>query len=119
MNIGCDIEKISRFKGKTREKDEKFLNRLFTPSELEYCFSKAKPEESLCARFCAKEAYIKAKGTQNVPFNEIEILAKEFNFSGGDINIALRNIKKQKIINNKMPSFNEIYNICKTIKIIS
>ena len=54
-----------------------------------------------------------------LPEEEIEILAKDFNFSGGDINIALRNIKKQKIINNKMPSFNEIYNICKTIKIIS
>lgn len=77
MNIGCDIEKISRFKGKTREKDEKFLNRLFTPAELDYCFSKAKPEESLCARFCAKEAYIKAKGMQDVPFCEIEILAKD------------------------------------------
>ncbi len=77
MNIGCDIEKISRFKGKTREKDEKFLNRLFSKNELDYCFSKAKPEESLCARFCAKEAYIKAIGTQNVPFREIEILARE------------------------------------------
>lgn len=77
MNIGCDIEKISRFKGKSRERDEKFLNRLFSSSELDYCFSKTKPEESLCARFCAKEAYIKAKGTQDVPFNEIEILAKD------------------------------------------
>ena len=77
MNIGCDIEKISRFLGKTRENDGKFLNRLFSSAELDYCFSKTKPEESLCARFCAKEAYIKAKGAQDVPFNEIEILAKD------------------------------------------
>lgn len=54
-----------------------------------------------------------------IPEEKIDILARDFSFTGGDINIALRNIKKQKIINNKMPSFNEIYNICKTIKIIS
>lgn len=54
-----------------------------------------------------------------LPEEKIDILARDFSFTGGDINIALRNIKKQKIINNKMPSFNEIYNICKTIKIIS
>lgn len=54
-----------------------------------------------------------------LPEEKIDILARDFNFTGGDINIALRNIKKQKIINNKMPSFNEIYNICKSIKIIS
>ncbi|MBQ3102600.1 holo-ACP synthase [bacterium] len=77
MNIGCDIEQVSRFKGKSREQDEKFLNRLFTQNELDYCFSKTKPEESLCARFCAKEAYIKAKGAQDTPFNEIEIIAKD------------------------------------------
>lgn len=54
-----------------------------------------------------------------IPEEKIDILARDFSFTGGDINIALRNIKKQKIINNKMPSFNEIYNLCKTIKIIS
>lgn len=47
----------------------------------------------------------------------IDILANDFKFSGGDINIAVRNIKKKKIINGKIPSFQEIYNICNKIKI--
>ncbi len=77
--IGIDIEKVSRFQNKTLEKDKHFLKSIFTDTELEYSFSNANPAQHLCARFCAKEAAIKALYSLNLPpapFNEIEIINK-------------------------------------------
>lgn len=72
MAIGVDIEDIERFKGKS----EDFLNRVFTPLELEYCLKFSKPESHLAARFCAKEAVVKALTAldiEAVSYNEIEV----------------------------------------------
>jgi holo-[acyl-carrier protein] synthase len=37
-----------------------FLERWFTPREIDYCFSKAVPSRHFAARFAAKEAVVKA-----------------------------------------------------------
>lgn len=77
MQTGVDIEDISRFKGKTLENDARFLNRVYTQNELEYCFSKKLPEKHLAARFCAKEAVIKALSNilnKKLSYSQIEIL---------------------------------------------
>ena len=55
--IGVDIVFIPRFKKILEERNEKFLSRVFHPSELK----KATPE-SLAGIFAAKEATIKASG---------------------------------------------------------
>ncbi len=99
MNIGCDIEDISRFKDKTLEKDAHFLNRVFTKKELDYCFKYKNPASHLCARFCAKEAVVKALSNiydKIVPYNKIEIL----NFDNGApyINILIEEIKNKKLL---------------------
>lgn len=76
MAIGVDIEDISRFK----DKSEDFLKRVFTDVELEYCLKYSKPESHLAARFCAKEAVIKALTAldiQLVSLNEIEVFHNE------------------------------------------
>ena len=76
MAIGVDIEDISRFSGKSNE----FLNRIFTPLELEYCMKYSKPESHLAARFCAKEAVVKALTALeilSVSYNEIEVFHNE------------------------------------------
>ena len=76
MAIGVDIEDIERFKGKS----EDFLHRVFTPLELEYCLQFSKPESHLAARFCAKEAVVKALTAldiENVPYNKIEVFHNE------------------------------------------
>lgn len=72
MTIGVDIEEISRFKNKS----DKFLSRIFTPLELEYCLNCSKPESHLAVRFCAKEAVIKSLtplGINIAEYNKIEI----------------------------------------------
>lgn len=52
-----DIPRIEKLKDNPR-----FLKRVFTPNELEYCFKKRYPERSLAARYAAKEAVGKAIG---------------------------------------------------------
>ncbi len=97
MNIGCDIEEISRFKNKTLEKDSCFLYRIFTQKELDYCFKNKNSAPHLAARFCAKEAVVKAlDGVYDkvVSYNKIEILN---NPSGSPyINVLIDELKKYK-----------------------
>ena len=42
---------------------DRFLHRVYTPVEIAYCKGKSVPEQSLAARFAAKEAILKAVGT--------------------------------------------------------
>lgn len=72
MAIGVDIEDIDRFE----DKSQKFLDRIFTRDEQEYCLSKSIPASHLAVRFCAKEAVIKALSPMNIKhpaLNEIEV----------------------------------------------
>lgn len=62
--IGNDIIEIARVKKVIERHGQRFLDRLFTPQEQTYCFSKkAFPERHFAGRFAAKEALAKALGT--------------------------------------------------------
>ncbi len=77
ISIGTDIEEIERFNNKSKDTDKNFLNRIFTQKELDYCYSKKVYAPSLCARFCAKEAVVKALSALNIHdvfYGDIEIL---------------------------------------------
>ncbi len=56
VSIGVDIEEVSRF----RNKPDLFLEKIFTKQERVYCGNKPFPEQHYAARFCAKEAFLKA-----------------------------------------------------------
>ncbi|MFC2012869.1 holo-ACP synthase [Chloroflexota bacterium] len=60
FGIGVDIESIERFTGLTRTRNRMFLGKIFTPDELDYCYSKRTPAPHLAVRFAGKEAVIKA-----------------------------------------------------------
>ena len=75
--IGVDIELNERFSNLDPEKDKDLLSKIFTDKELDYCFSKTQPEQGLTARFCGKEAAIKALASMqisDVKPKDIEIL---------------------------------------------
>lgn len=77
FGVGVDIEDITRFARLNRRKNRRFLERIFTRNELAYCFAKKNPSPHLAARFCGKEAVIKALasfGVRIVPYYAIEIL---------------------------------------------
>jgi len=70
---GCDIEEIDRFEGKS----ESFLRKIFTGAEIAYCHARARPAQHFAARFCAKEAVVKALanlGVSGVHYRDIEIV---------------------------------------------
>lgn len=95
--LGVDIEENKRF-NKDRISDSKFLERIFTKLELDYCYSKSNPAPHLCARFCAKEAVMKVctyKGISILKYNDIEI----YNGSKGEpyVSILDNNHKDIKI----------------------
>ncbi len=80
LAIGTDIEEINRFDNKKLEQDEKFLRKIFTVKELEYCFKDNQSASHLCVRYCAKEAVVKALSQfkiRDVYYSDIEILNNE------------------------------------------
>lgn len=71
--IGVDIESVSRFRKKQIRKNTSFYNKIFTSKEIAYCLSKQDPYPHFTARFCAKEAFIKAIDQKIVDYRSIKI----------------------------------------------
>jgi holo-[acyl-carrier protein] synthase len=73
--IGVDIIEISRIEQALQQFGSRFLQRVFTLSEIELCKERS---NVLAVRFAGKEAVMKALGTgiKGIAWREIEILAK-------------------------------------------
>lgn len=78
LATGVDLIEIARIEEVAARHGKHYLERIFTPAELDYCGKRA---ESLAGRFAAKEAVAKALGTGigDVSWKEIEILGDEQN----------------------------------------
>jgi holo-[acyl-carrier protein] synthase len=61
VGLGVDICEIARME-RALSRHPTMRERVFTPSEIAYCESKARPAESYAGRFAAREATIKALG---------------------------------------------------------
>src|SRR5580693_9480734 len=76
VGTGIDIIEIDRIQASIDRFGERFLGRIFTAGEIEYCMRKKKAAESFAARFAAKEAGAKALGTgiqHGVSWKELEV----------------------------------------------
>ena len=75
ISVGVDIIEISRVAETLKRFGERFLQRIYTPSEIAYCRGRA---PQLAARFAAKEAAMKAlgTGTRGVGWREVEVTRK-------------------------------------------
>lgn len=76
IGIGIDIVNISRFRKIKLDRENRFLNKIFTASELDYCFSQKNIASSLATKYAGKEAVVKALSPikEIVPnYKEIEI----------------------------------------------
>ena len=76
LATGVDLIEIARIEEVVARHGKHYLQRVFTPAELEYC---GKRTESLAGRFAAKEAVAKALGSGigDVTWTDIEILGDE------------------------------------------
>jgi holo-[acyl-carrier protein] synthase len=63
IGLGMDATEIERIAATVDRYGERFLNRVFTEGELEYCMRRRFPAPHLAGRFAAKEAGMKAIGT--------------------------------------------------------
>jgi holo-[acyl-carrier protein] synthase len=61
VGLGVDICEIARME-RALPRHPTLRDRVFTPEEIAYCDSKARPAESFAGRFAAREATIKALG---------------------------------------------------------
>lgn len=73
QSIGLDVEEISRFEKNRYNEKKSFYEKIFTPDEISYCTSKSNPYPHFAARFCAKEATVKALNNKKINFLDIEI----------------------------------------------
>ncbi|MBI4497080.1 MAG: holo-ACP synthase [Chloroflexi bacterium] len=71
--VGVDIIEIARIRESIERFGERFLHRIYTEREIQFCRGRV-PE--LAARFAAKEAVMKALGTgvRGVGWRDIEVL---------------------------------------------
>jgi holo-[acyl-carrier protein] synthase len=77
VGTGIDLTEIERIRSAQMRYGERFLARIYTPTEQAYCLRKRNAAESLAARFAAKEAAAKALGTgisHGVSWLEIEVV---------------------------------------------
>jgi holo-[acyl-carrier protein] synthase len=76
VGIGTDIVEIGRFGDVLERQKERFLQRVFTAVEQEYCRAHRDPVPHFAARFAAKEALFKALGTgwaKGVSWVDVEV----------------------------------------------
>lgn len=74
--LGVDLVDVSRLRRVVERWQERFLRRVFTEKELDYCLKRRDSIPHLAARFAAKEAGLKALGTglrMGVRWRELEV----------------------------------------------
>lgn len=76
IGIGTDIIEVSRIRNLLNRYGKRFLDRIFTDMEQDYCMKKRFPEIHLAGKFSAKEAVIKSLDGvfPSLPFNSLEIV---------------------------------------------
>ncbi len=79
--VGVDLVEIARVKRSVARQGERFLRRIFTPTELRYARGKRLMYQHLAGRFAVKEAVLKAlgdwKGRVALPMRAIEVVNDE------------------------------------------
>lgn len=77
LSLGIDIVEVDRIRASIERLGRRFVERVFTPSEIDYCEPKGAKFVHFAGRFAAKEAAMKALGTgwgQGVGWHDVEVL---------------------------------------------
>ena len=79
IGIGLDATEIDRIADMIARYGDRFLNRIFTSREIEYCQRRRRSAIHFAGRFAAKEAAMKALGTghsHGVLWRDIEVVRR-------------------------------------------
>jgi holo-[acyl-carrier-protein] synthase len=94
--IGIDIIEIARIRQSVEKLGDQFLQRIFTPLEINYCKKKHNTYQHLAARFAAKEAVSKALSTGwhgDLRWKDVEVM----NDKSGQPHITLYGKLREKL----------------------
>ncbi|PJZ69218.1 holo-[acyl-carrier-protein] synthase [Leptospira perolatii] len=81
ISVGNDIVENTRIREMLVKHGERFLRKIFSESEIQYCTRRKDPVPHLSGRFCVKEAFIKAiePGDRvSLDMREIELFGLDF-----------------------------------------
>ena len=79
IGLGLDATDIDRIAETIKRYGERFLHRIFTDGEIQYCTRRRVPAIHFAGRFAAKEAAMKALGTgysQGVIWRDVEVVRR-------------------------------------------
>lgn len=88
VGIGFDIIEIERVK-RVCQSNPRFIERIFTEREREYCYQFKEPYEHFAVRFAGKEATFKALG-HRIGWKDVEII----NEASGKPILLIKNLEK-------------------------
>ena len=77
LGIGTDITECLRIGKMIERHGELFVQRVYTPKEIEYCRGRRMAMQHFAGRWAAKEAILKALGTgwrQGISWRDVEVL---------------------------------------------
>lgn len=79
LGLGIDLEEVDRIGESIAKFEDRFLDRVFTQREIEFCQGKANSRERFAARFAAKEAAFKAlqaSWEEGMSWKDFEVIAQ-------------------------------------------
>jgi holo-[acyl-carrier protein] synthase len=80
LSVGIDLVSVARVETMLERWGERFLRRVFTDGEIEYCLGRFRPAQSFAARFAAKEAFFKAVSRRShdaIGFKNVEVVMNQ------------------------------------------
>jgi len=89
FGVGIDLVNIQRLETVLQKWGDRFVKRVFTDQEAEFCFKRAHPASPFALRFAAKEAFSKAIGLgmrRGIRWRDIEV----FHHPGGRPGLRLQ-----------------------------
>lgn len=110
VTCGIDIIEIDRVKSSIEETNNKFIERVYTKNEIQYCESKnSQKYQHYAARFAAKEAVFKA--ISKTLENKYDIEWKDIEIENDKNGRPMVNLKKE--MSNKMNNMDISISHCK------
>ena len=99
VTTGIDIIEVNRVKDAIEEMNDKFLNKIYTEQEIEYCNnSKLMKYQHFAARFAVKEAVFKAiSDCDNLDKEELWKSIEVINKESGKPVLNVEKLKKKKL----------------------
>ena len=80
VGLGADVVEIRRIRQALKHQGERFIRRIFTAAEQEFCEARRDPAPHYAVRFAAKEALLKALGTgwaKGLSWQDVEVVRRE------------------------------------------